>query len=668
MFYTVTSETSAAQTNNGNAVKNVPAAVEGKAEGNTNRPSFGSVFGESEPYPSDAGAPRQKEEIELPSEDSDARTNASGEVVQPDSVEGDAPVEDEHPIAMKAAEGAPLVAGQSEAEIEEQNAAPLDDHIIDEAPSADVLADTGFEPDAALKHGAFHQDRKLLTESVPPKPAIVSDEKGEASWAGNAQDDKVEGRNAQPQAMQKALTEPSQNPARSPDGFDADRALAEKKVLSDPADRPSSAAPSHGSAKAINASVSGFEANFRPSVEALGHQTPTAQLPTGKNAEFLATAGESSQVGNVTPSSDGELRGDAALKQKSAGIPRPENYTLAPQPDERTPNQAVLTSPGQARYGGTPVSKQERDTRSVPNVRDRVGADVLSQLVTPGGGVAAPPTQSIMKSAPAVDMGRGMSSAVPAPDTSALQIAVSKRGGDVQQVPSLEPADYRRMSMPEARTAPQGTSQPDSASFYVSKPVSSPAIVTSAVVSQNLDAHSKGEDRARTSEPDSGRMTTIGALTSQVETSAPLRTSVAGLPRMPDLPRHVSEHLAAGLRQASEQSAEIRLNPAELGRVRISLHTSDTGVTVSVLAERPKTLDLLRRNSDILAQEFREIGYGAAEFSFGQGGDPQTGQESDADRGSYRHDVAKSDGDAMPAVAPLHASTRIALDRVDIRL
>ncbi len=38
------------------------------------------------------------------------------------------------------------------------------------------------------------------------------------------------------------------------------------------------------------------------------------------------------------------------------------------------------------------------------------------------------------------------------------------------------------------------------------------------------------------------------------------------------------------------------------------------------IADRPETLELMRRHIDILAQEFRDIGYGSAEFSFGQGG------------------------------------------------
>ena len=45
---------------------------------------------------------------------------------------------------------------------------------------------------------------------------------------------------------------------------------------------------------------------------------------------------------------------------------------------------------------------------------------------------------------------------------------------------------------------------------------------------------------------------------------------------------------------------------------------SDGVITMTVLAERSETLDLMRRHSDQLAQELRQLGYGTINFSFGQ--------------------------------------------------
>lgn len=71
-----------------------------------------------------------------------------------------------------------------------------------------------------------------------------------------------------------------------------------------------------------------------------------------------------------------------------------------------------------------------------------------------------------------------------------------------------------------------------------------------------------------------------------------------------------------------DSPVEVSLSPEELGKVRLTLHTVDGGLSVVVQAERPETLDLMRRNIDSLARDFREMGYSNTSFDFGS----QTGQ------------------------------------------
>lgn len=201
---------------------------------------------------------------------------------------------------------------------------------------------------------------------------------------------------------------------------------------------------------------------------------------------------------------------------------------------------------------------------------------------------------------------------------------------------------------------------------------SSKAAVTkpqSVAQSNNLLAADRFSDETKsTFDTESGRLSTSGALTGQVETSAPLRQTAFAALRSPDLPRHVAEQLATGFRAGSEKRAEILLNPAELGRVRINLQTGDTGVFVNVIADRPETLDLLRRNADVLAQEFNDIGYDSAEFSFGQGANPQTQQDRESDDGARWGDTGVPENAASVENNADAATPQIALDRVDIRL
>lgn len=78
----------------------------------------------------------------------------------------------------------------------------------------------------------------------------------------------------------------------------------------------------------------------------------------------------------------------------------------------------------------------------------------------------------------------------------------------------------------------------------------------------------------------------------------------------------VVEHL---LRQP-ERAVEISLHPRELGRVHMALASTDVGTTLTITADRPETLDLMRRHIEQLAQEFKHLGHGDVGFAFRQGG------------------------------------------------
>ncbi|WP_386733392.1 flagellar hook-length control protein FliK [Lutimaribacter marinistellae] len=106
---------------------------------------------------------------------------------------------------------------------------------------------------------------------------------------------------------------------------------------------------------------------------------------------------------------------------------------------------------------------------------------------------------------------------------------------------------------------------------------------------------------------------------------------------------------------------DIALNPEELGRVRMSIVTRDDAITLHLGAERPETLELLRRNIAELASAFREIGYGSVDFTFGER------TERHQDRG--KPDIT----DQPPDIAPLDEGNRrdsppMALSGLDMRM
>jgi flagellar hook-length control protein FliK len=132
------------------------------------------------------------------------------------------------------------------------------------------------------------------------------------------------------------------------------------------------------------------------------------------------------------------------------------------------------------------------------------------------------------------------------------------------------------------------------------------------------------------------------------------------------LPRHeqaanVARQLVEISQRASDRAIELSLSPEELGRVKMSLTGTDGAITVSIVAERQETLDLMRRHVDQLAQEFLGIGYTDVNFTFDQQGD------SDADPADS-FAAAEGESEQTPdtnsvATAPLAVTTGI-----DVRL
>ena len=143
----------------------------------------------------------------------------------------------------------------------------------------------------------------------------------------------------------------------------------------------------------------------------------------------------------------------------------------------------------------------------------------------------------------------------------------------------------------------------------------------------------------------------------------------AATPRA-EMAAHVARQLVEVMGQAGNRPIEIALSPVELGRVRMGISKEDGKITINILAERPDTLDLMRRHIDQLGQTFRSMGYEQISFSFGQG--EQSGGQADA----KQHDTPTSVPGDRPALdtAPAQDSPAIInLDRtatsgVDIRL
>jgi len=130
--------------------------------------------------------------------------------------------------------------------------------------------------------------------------------------------------------------------------------------------------------------------------------------------------------------------------------------------------------------------------------------------------------------------------------------------------------------------------------------------------------------------------------------------------------RQVAVHIARAVENGSDR-IRIQLNPAELGRVDVRMEIANDGrVTAVVAAEKPETLDLLRRDVHALEKALAEAGLkadgGSLQFSL-QG--EQADQEYQADGGPSDGVADDVDGDLDPAtLAAIDAGRWRAVDGV----
>ncbi len=139
---------------------------------------------------------------------------------------------------------------------------------------------------------------------------------------------------------------------------------------------------------------------------------------------------------------------------------------------------------------------------------------------------------------------------------------------------------------------------------------------------------------------------------------------LSSLPARPETARLIAGQMAAVISAKPGSGAvEIALNPEELGRVSITLNGRDDGMHLVILAERPETLDLMRRHVAILSAEFERLGYGGLSLDLGTSGDaPPERARPEFERASNTNETT---GDVETTARPI----RIDPDRgLDMRL
>ncbi|MEF3048096.1 flagellar hook-length control protein FliK [Pseudotabrizicola sp. L79] len=88
-------------------------------------------------------------------------------------------------------------------------------------------------------------------------------------------------------------------------------------------------------------------------------------------------------------------------------------------------------------------------------------------------------------------------------------------------------------------------------------------------------------------------------------------------PRYTSPATQAAQGIVLAAQDKTAPTTELTLSPEELGKVRFEITSQDDRLAVRLFAERPETLDLLRRQSDLLLAELKQAGYAQSSLSFG---------------------------------------------------
>ncbi|MBZ8117525.1 flagellar hook-length control protein FliK [Roseovarius sp. LXJ103] len=327
-----------------------------------------------------------------------------------------------------------------------------------------------------------------------------------------------------------------------------------------------------------------------------------------------------------------------------------------------------------AAAGGAPLAASnaqgsEATDALVVDAKRNVGAPILPQII------AAAPAQTGAQTQPNLtDLARSEARAALAsatPESGAVHRGAAEADTMPLRVTQGAPLPLSgsaaaaaqpetRFSYPIDMTMRVGAAQPEVA-VAAASPAPAPAQKPSFSLSAAMIAAPAGAD---TPERGVGLEALSGA--TELRSTAPAADLRPGAPSpstQAETARQVAVQIADAVR-SGEKPIELTLNPAELGRVRLALAPGDGVMMVTVLADRPETLDLMRRHIDMLAQELRAIGYGSTAFSFGQdSGGSKAGGFAPGDSTSDTQTTANDALETPPPEAPLAT-----MDRLDIRL
>jgi flagellar hook-length control protein FliK len=470
---------------------------------------------------------------------------------------------------------------------------------------------------SASRDGAETRDEPKADDGARRTAAADAKSPGRADEAGR--DRKSAGAN---EPSDKAKTELATDAAATKDAVAADG----KTVETAAGDKPAKGKAAEESKAALAAALDGTPviAEAKPEAQAVPVATPQPVPVPGVAAEFLALAALTVQVSKpATPDGTSTPEGQvtAASTITSTAAQTAVNGLAVPAPT------APVKADGQASAGGEAVATGIK------------AGSALQPAAAPGKAKVEATSGEAQQGDAKVADGQ----------------AISKDAGEAGKATPTAPGSEIKPT--EATTAGQpaqaGATDDKAAPATAAQPASAPSIPQAilAAAPQSLTT-----PQAPVTELDAAAQATAHA---QAEAAHKMLSGDTGRAT----PLHVVPVEIGARALAGNKRFDIRLDPAELGRIDVSLEISDKGeVSAKLVVDRVETLHMLQRDARTLERAFEQAGLkpseGGIDLSLRDPGDQQAGarqqrQDEETPRGHRAWVQASDDSALIPEAASL---------------
>ncbi|WP_299968590.1 flagellar hook-length control protein FliK [uncultured Roseobacter sp.] len=368
------------------------------------------------------------------------------------------------------------------------------------------------------------------------------------------------------------------------------------------------------------------ESSTEETLEDMEQKAPSSVAPDEPAEDLVATPAVDEDPDTATGSTDADPSADMATtdvpkaaKLEDQGVGATTSVTTKPRVEtsELAFAQRVTTAPRDVKEASTTAVDPSVKATPQAAVMASVAPSVPREASTPD---AAPSTAKAVSTAtPAATQTLSAQPVNPLP-TAPTSIAKSISGernaeGDERRLRRVTTAELHSVKTTSASSAPLATKPPLTVTPSALQQSGMPLTVQADAAGPELSLSAVGDlDLPSSWEARSTNPNTLAQTLARSET-----------------PGMIGRQMAEALQRLPDRPVEVSLNPRELGRVRMNIMAAEAGITVQITAERPETLDLMRRNIDQLGQEFKALGYENINFAFNEGQSGSEQQTTDND-------------------------------------